>query len=118
MHEYSITTSLIQIIEKIVKEKKIKKVEKVNLEINPLASIEPDSIKFYFEFLTKENPELKDAEINFKKVKIKVKCSNCDFIFYLEDLMDKCPNCGSYCFDKSLYIDIEDIKIVSLEAVT
>ena len=48
MHEYSITRSILDILDKIVKENKVKKLKRVNFEISSIAHIEPDSIKFYY----------------------------------------------------------------------
>jgi len=39
MHEYSITCSILEILNKIIKEKKIKKVKVINFEITPLLQI-------------------------------------------------------------------------------
>ena len=66
MHEYSITNSIIDIVKKIIDEKKVVKVSKIDFEINPAASIEPDSIKFYYEFLTRDDNNLKNARLVFK----------------------------------------------------
>ena len=99
MHEYSITCSIIEIIEKIITEKNLKKIKKVKFELSKLASIEPQSIKFYFDFLTAENQRLKGAILKFKKNKLKLACSQCEKIFESNAEFDisnvKCPICGS-----------------------
>src|SRR4030066_394209 len=99
MHEYSITCLNIEIIEKIITEKNLKKITKVKFELSKLASIEPESIKFYFDFLTAENQRLKGAILKFKKNKLKLSCSKCGKIFESNAEFDisniKCFDCGS-----------------------
>jgi len=117
MHEYSITSSILQILEKIINEKKLNKISEINFELSRIASIEPESIKFYFDFLTEENNRLKGAVLNFKKNKLKLTCGKCGKIFESNNEFDisnaKCPNCGS----ENLQICQEDdIRIVSIRA--
>ena len=66
MHEYSITCSIIDIVKKITDENKVAKVSKIDFEISPAASLEPDSIKFYYEFLTRDDSILKNARLVLK----------------------------------------------------
>lgn len=116
MHEYSITCSILEILEKIIKEKNLKKIKKVKFELSKLASIEPGSIKFYFDFLTAENQRLKGAILKFKKNKLKLACSECGKIFESNAEFDisnvKCPACGS----ESVQVrEEDDIRIISVE---
>jgi len=116
MHEYSITCSILEILEKIIKEKNLKKIKKVKFELSKLASIEPESIKFYFDFLTAENQKLKGAILKFKKNKLKLVCCKCGKIFESNAEFDisnvKCPDCGS---ENTQLSEEDDIRIVSVE---
>ena len=112
MHEYSITNSLVSILEDIGKKNKLKKIKKVNIDLNPIASIEPDSINFYYEFMTKDNSLLKNSVLVFNKQKIKIECRDCGSIFEKDDFIPECPECGS---NRVKNIDIDDIKIISVE---
>lgn len=115
MHEYSITCSIIKILERIVVEKNLKKVEEIKFELSPMASIEPESVIFYFNFLTRENIILSDAKLKFETVKIKVKCAKCGYIFRACSFPLSCPMCDDVkisIMDKN----IEDIKITSISA--
>jgi hydrogenase nickel incorporation protein HypA/HybF len=117
MHEYSITCAIISILEKTAKEKTLKKISRVNLEINPAASLEPESIKFYFEFLTREKALLKGAKLKFTKIRTSLKCSSCQKEFFTTDFPPKCPACGklNLGFDAGLAM-ADDIKVISLVA--
>ena len=117
MHEYSITCSILQILDKVINEKKLKKIKKVNFELSRIASIEPESIKFYFDFLTVEDQRLKGAILKFKKNKLKLACGGCAKIFQSNAEFDisnvKCPACGG----KNVQIrEEDDIRIVSVQA--
>jgi hydrogenase nickel insertion protein HypA len=116
MHEYSITCSILEILDKVINEKKLKKIKRVNFELSRIASIEPESIKFYFDFLTSENQRLKGALLKFKKNKLKLSCSECGKIFRSNAKFNfsnvKCPDCGS----KNAQVRVEDdIRIISVE---
>ncbi len=112
MHEYSITSSIVSILDDVGKKNKLKKIKKVNIDLNPIASIEPDSINFYYEFMTKNNSLLKDSVLVFNKQKIKIECRECGIIFKKENFVPECPECGS---NRVKNINIDDIKIISVE---
>lgn len=116
MHEFSITSSIIDILKKVVSEKKVIKVDKINIEINPLASIEPESVRFYYDYLTASDPILKGAELNFVKASMEIKCKNCNFIYKTDDIFLKCPKCGSYSGSGLFNPDMDDIRIISIDA--
>jgi len=112
MHEFSITSSIIDILKNTIKDRDIKKIMKVNFLINSYGGIEPESIKFYYEFLTKDDPDLKSAKLIFKKEKIKIKCNSCGESFEVFKLFSICRKCAS----KNLSIFFpDDIKIKSIE---
>jgi hydrogenase nickel insertion protein HypA len=117
MHEYSITCSILEILNKVINEKKLIKIKKINFEISKIASIEPESIKFYFDFLTTENQSLKGAVLKFKKNKLKLACTDCGKLFDCDAEFDisgvKCPVCGS---DSTHIREEDDIRIVSVQA--
>lgn len=117
MHEYSITCSILEILNKVINEKKLIKIRKINFEISKIASIEPESIKFYFDFLTAENQILKGAILKFKKNKLKLACTSCGKTFDCDAEFDisgvKCPDCGS---DNTHIREEDDIKIISVQA--
>ena len=112
MHEFSITSSIIDILKNIAKEREIKKITKVNFLVNPYGGVEPESIKFYYEFLTKDDPVLKDAKLMFKKKKIKITCNQCGESFEVFKLSTKCRKCAG--IDVSILFP-EDIKIKSID---
>jgi len=113
MHEYSITCSIVEILCDLIKKHNIKKIKKVSFEISPLAYIEPRSIEFYYDFITKDNNALKNSNLEFKEGKIKIECKTCGKSFYSENLESKCIYCLG---EETKAADNDDIKITSIEA--
>lgn len=114
MHEYAITCSILKILKKIVKENKVKKLKRIDFEISSIAHIEPSSIEFYYDFMTRDDDVLKDARLKFKKKKARIKCGDCGKISEIEDFFSaKCPRCSSR---RIKIIDFDEIRIVSVEA--
>ena len=112
MHEFSITSSIIDILKNTIKNRENKKIKKINFLVNSYGGTEPESIKFYYEFLTKDDPDLRDARLIFKKEKIKIKCSSCGESFEVFKLFTKCRKCKSTSLS---VIFPEDIIIKSIE---
>ena len=112
MHEYSITCSIIKILNDLIRKHKIKKIKIINFEISTLAHIEPQSIEFYYNFLTRNSKVLKDASLEFRKDKIKIECSICGKSFKSENIVSNCIYCSG---NKLRIINSDDIKIISIE---
>jgi hydrogenase nickel incorporation protein HypA/HybF len=113
MHEYSITTSIIDILEGIGKKNSLKRIKKVNFELDPLSNIEPESIRFYYEYLTRDNEMLRGAELVFTEISIEMACMSCSHAFNRKEFEPLCPKCGSTDVKIS---GSDDIKIMSVEA--
>ena len=112
MHEYSITSSMVNILEDVAKKNKLEKISKVNIDLNPIANIEPDSINFYYDFLTRDNKLLKGSELIFSIQRIKIECRDCGSIYKKKEFVPECPKCES---SNVKNINIDDIKIISVE---
>ena len=117
MHEYSITCSIISILKKIAADKALNKISKVNFELSPAASLEPESIRFYFDFLTRQSTLLNGAKLSFRKTKIRIKCKSCGRIFSSSKFPPRCSGCGNICLDNNVMPAIaDDIRITSVIA--
>jgi len=113
MHEYSITSSIIDILKEIGRKNGLKKIKKVYFELNPISSIEPESIRFYYQYLTGGDKLLKDAELLFSEPEFNMRCMDCGKTFTSKEYRLLCPRCGG---TSVMAGEIEDIKIVSVEA--
>lgn len=112
MHEYSITSSIIDIVNDIRKKNNLKKIKKVSFELNPIANIEPESIKFYYGYMTGNDNMLKDAQLVFNVIKLEIECKNCGNLFKKDNFIAVCPECSS---SKVKVLNADDIKIISVE---
>jgi hydrogenase nickel incorporation protein HypA/HybF len=112
MHEYSITSSIIEILEDIGKKNKLDKITKVNFLVSPVASIEPESVRFYYCYLTKNNSLLKGAELVFKKSELDIRCLSCNKEFTSKKFKPLCPKCGS---SNVIIRESDELIIVSVE---
>jgi hydrogenase nickel insertion protein HypA len=113
MHEFSVTNSILEILNGIISEKKINKIDKINFLLSPLGGIEKESAQFYFEFLTKDNPVYKKCELAFREDVLKARCVDCKNISEVD--LNKTMKC-SFCNSHSLkIIPADDIKIVSID---
>jgi hydrogenase nickel incorporation protein HypA/HybF len=114
VHEYSITQSIINILDEFIKKNKIKTVKQVDFLLGPFANIDPDSISFYYHFLTENMPALKKARLVFKTSPILYTCPSCKRDFSLEKRATSCIFCGAKSTDLK---EISDIKIISIDTL-
>ena len=112
MHEYSITCSIVEILNDLIKKHNIKKIKKVSFELSPFAYIEHQSIEFYYNYLTGNNDILNSAYLDFKRNKIKIECMDCGKIFLSEKFTSRCKYCSG---NKLKILESDDIKIISIE---
>jgi len=112
MHEYSITSSIIEIIKKNIAGKNTGRVTRVNIELSSLSQIEPESVRFYYQVLTEKEKDLKGAELVFAKKPVKLVCGDCNKTSEIDNFLIFCPQCRS----KNVSLaDTEEIRLVSLE---
>ena len=112
MHEYSITRSIIEIIKENLKGKKFNEVIAVDFEIKKMSHIEPESIRFYYKFLTKDEEALKGAKLRFNEKGLKVRCKDCNKESVIEGTDFKC----SFCSSKNVgFVEEDELRIISLD---
>lgn len=112
MHEYAITSSIIEIVKENIKGKDLKSVKSINFEIKKFSHIEPESIRFYYGFLTDKEPVLKGAQLRFEQKGLKVKCIDCGKESVQENLVMQCADCGT---KNVKLMEEDDLRIISLE---
>ena len=111
MHEYHIVEGIVKQALEAARANGALKVTSITLRVGELSGLEEDSIRLYFEDLSR-GTILESAEIVVNTVRAKLKCKGCATIFVRENKEFKCPKCGSEDLTresgKELYI--EDIK--------
>ncbi len=67
MHELSVVTNLLRILEKIQEANKASAFLKINLTINPYSCLDEENINFIFRSMTKGNLLYKKSHITIKR---------------------------------------------------
>jgi len=103
MHEFSIASQAAKRVISLAKEKKAKKINKVELAVGELSLLAEEQLKFWLsEILSKENTA-NDLTITISSVKALIKCRTCGYEGILKPSGDEhhlhpiflCPECGS-----------------------
>ncbi|MBU1913053.1 MAG: hydrogenase maturation nickel metallochaperone HypA [Candidatus Omnitrophica bacterium] len=113
MHEYHIVEGMVkQILEK-AKNSDAKKITSVTLILGELSGLQEESIRMYFNNLSKENI-LEGAKLIIKPVKSKLKCKDCGEIFEHQETDFNCPKCRGLGVlmspGKEFYIDNIEVE--------
>ena len=93
MHEYAVTQSILATVLEEANMADAKRVLEIRLEIGELSSFEEDSIKMYFEQLSK-GTIAHGAKIVTRKISAQLYCKECDLSFPLSHVDYNCPRCN------------------------
>lgn len=96
MHELSVMSNILDIVQEHANKNSAKKVLKVNLKIGDLTDIIPEWAQNYFDMLSKDT--IADgAELSIEKVPVTVKCNSCGntHTFLNKDWNFTCVKCES-----------------------
>jgi hydrogenase nickel incorporation protein HypA/HybF len=115
MHEFSIVSSLMLLIEEQAKRYNASKVTKVVLGVGRLSGVEADLLKIAFDTF-KEKTICEDAELVIEMEDVKIYCLDCGRESNMgERLSRKCPVCGSL---NTKITGGQDLYLKSLEMET
>jgi hydrogenase nickel incorporation protein HypA/HybF len=115
MHEFSIVSSLLQLIEEYAQKYNAKKVYKVVVSIGRFSGIEPDLLKLAFDTF-KEQTICEEAELIIEIQELKLKCNKCGKEAVIKEKFTRqCPFCGSF---DTQFIKGEDLLLKSIEMET
>lgn len=92
MHELSITQNMLDIALEHADKADAGKIGKINLVVGEMSGFVADSVRFYFDFLSK-GTKAEGASLSFKSVTTKAKCQNCGKTFELKEFDWTCPQC-------------------------
>lgn len=95
MHEMSLAESVLQIIEDAASKQGFIRVRTVWLEIGQLACVEPESLRFSFEQVTRDSIA-HQARLEIIAIEGRGRCEQCGCEVLLPALYEPCPNCGNY----------------------
>jgi len=116
MHEFSIAMSIIEIAENEAKKESATAINELVLDIGTQAGIEFYALDTALQMAVKDTM-LENANIQVNKIQARVKCTECNTEFEVNNIFDPCPECNSLYHEllcgkemqiKSLVVDIPD----------
>lgn len=110
MHETALMQNMLAIVDKVIEEQHVKKVNSITLSVGKLSNALPDALSFAFEALIADTP-LKDCRLILKDLPAMAKCEACGTENILNDFPFICPKCGGrfYTITQGEDIFIESI---------
>ena len=111
MHEYSITQSLLDLVLKQANEAGAGEVSKINLVIGEMTGVVDDSVRFYFDLLSK-GTIAEGACLSLRMVPVTGRCRECGQPFPLQEASWTCPYCGNNGID---IVSGRELMVESLE---
>ncbi len=113
MHELSIATRIMEIVEEVMKEHSAKRVGEITVEVGSLSCIDPSSLEFCFEAIVAGSP-LEGAKLRIDRRQAMAKCKRCGREYQVGDIDFSCTSCGSQDFEITSGTDVF-IKQVEVE---
>ncbi len=111
MHEMSLCEGILGIIEEHALNQGFKKVNALWLEIGAFAGVEPESLKFCFEVISK-NTIAEQARLHIIDIPGTARCMQCSKTVAIKRRFDVCPHCGGYPL---LITGGEEMRVKELE---
>lgn len=111
MHEMSIAEGVIQVLEEQAVAQAFHRVNRVRLEIGPLAAVEQESLRFCFDAVTR-GTLAEGARLEIIDLPGEAWCLQCAARVTIRQRYDSCIHCGSYqlqvtCGDELRIKDLE-----------
>lgn len=94
MHELSIATEIISIVEKEIARQSLNSVSSIKLRIGALAGVNPEALRFGFEAAS-AGTALAGTTLDIDWIVVKGKCRTCGREFTIDDFAFICPFCDS-----------------------
>jgi hydrogenase nickel incorporation protein HypA/HybF len=110
MHELSIAVSIVETVEREVRNAGGSRVDELELEIGKLSGIQLDSLEFVWSSATK-NSLLEGISFSVHQIAGQGKCLSCGNTFPMDDLYGQCPEC------KEFFIDIVKGKELKIKRI-
>lgn len=95
MHEMSIAEGIVQLLQEQSFSQRFSHVRQVWLEIGPLAMIEPESLRFCFDAVTR-GTLAQGAELHIVDLPGSARCLSCGHAVAISQRYQSCPDCGSF----------------------
>ena len=114
MHELGIVLNVIDRVEEIAKENKVKEVTKLTLEIGEVSSIVPSYFSDCFEWAKKKTDYMEDTELEMIILEGLSYCRDCKKTYKTTEYAKKCPHCGR---DNTYLVTGDEMRIKDIEVI-
>lgn len=94
MHEFPVTLEIIRLAEECTREKRGKRIVRLELVVGELTGFIGDSIRMYFEAISK-GTLAEGAELQIMYMHARLECVNCGELYDYHSFRLLCPFCGS-----------------------
>lgn len=125
MHEFSVITSIVELVKQEMEKRPVIMVKEINLEVGELTFLAHDALQFGFQALVENEPKIQKDALKISPVPAQVKCLACDYegplrIEESEQMhlapVFACPKCqckidiikGKECTISNIRMELED----------
>ncbi len=119
MHELSLCQSMLDIVERTMREHPGAKLKIIRLDIGKGATIEPILLTDAFAIITEGGP-FADVEFDINTIPIVGRCRDCGKSFTYQEMALGCPSCEStnIVIESGMELDIRELEIDEPESDT
>lgn len=114
MHELGIVVYVIKQIENLAKEKKIKEVKELTLEVGEVSGVVKEYFVDAFEWAKKRTEYMKECKLNLIFIEGISYCEDCKETFKTTEYGKQCPKCGSL---KTYLVTGRDVAIKDVKVI-
>lgn len=112
MHELGLVFSMIDEVEKVAEENKVKRVASITLEVGEVSTIVPSYFEDCFKWAKLKTKYLTDCKLNIVVVQATSYCQSCKKTYPTTKTGKKCPYCGS---EDTYLVSGQQCEIQSIE---
>jgi hydrogenase nickel incorporation protein HypA/HybF len=111
MHEFSVCIALMEQVESIAREHQARRVERILLQLGPLAGVEAQLLEHAWP-LAAAGTIAADAELVIEVAPVTVKCTQCGCVSEVRPNRLLCADCGDY---RTQLVSGDELLLVNLE---
>jgi hydrogenase nickel incorporation protein HypA/HybF len=113
MHEAGIALNLIEAVQQRLESEPGARVAAIHVRVGELSGVSTDALEFAFQCLAAGTP-LEGSALRFDLIPLTVTCEACGRTSPIEDLVFRCPACGS---EKTRISSGRELEVRTLELV-
>jgi hydrogenase nickel incorporation protein HypA/HybF len=96
MHELALAQSLIDVARRQAALHHARRVNSLHLIIGEAMAVDPSSLRFCFDLLAAESPEMAGAALLIEETPHRGRCRRCGAEFAIAEFSAQCPACGAW----------------------